>query len=196
MAISKFSTLTEMKDYVRKNKLNKDEIRLNMKKSVMLAALDKGGHIHTGPRGSKKAPKDLSTKGGLPVKKTAPVKKDEPLTKEQYNKLVKGSAADLTPALRKKMTDYQQKQIKGAKANAYNKPFLIVNDREIWVDNKYIMKLGDQMENRDSKILGYFTKNDLWGKYNKYKYPKDPPQKKGLKFTEKDEGSLDLSKFK
>ena len=64
MPISKFSTLTEMKDYVRKNKLNKGEIRLNMKKSVMLAALDKGGHIHTGPRNSdapkKTTPSDKS----------------------------------------------------------------------------------------------------------------------------------------
>ena len=64
MPISKFSTLTEMKDYVRKNKLNKGEIRLNMKKSVMLEALDKGGHIHTGPRNSdapkKTTPSDKS----------------------------------------------------------------------------------------------------------------------------------------
>jgi len=110
--------------------------------------------------------------------------------------LVKGSPGDLTPALRKLMMEYRQKQIKGPKTNAYNKPFLIVNGREIWVDNKYIMKLGDQMGNEEHKILGYFTKNALWEKYNKYKYPKDPPVKKGLKFTEKDEGSLDLSKEK
>ena len=71
MTISKFSTLTEMKDYVRKNNLNKKtEIRLNMKKSVMLGLLDKGGHIHTGPRGSKAPVKKA------PVKK-APVKKDD-----------------------------------------------------------------------------------------------------------------------
>ncbi len=67
MPISKFSTLTEMKDYVRKNKLNKGEIKLSMKKSVMLAALDKGGHIHTGARGAD-APKKKAT----PVKKTTP----------------------------------------------------------------------------------------------------------------------------
>ena len=67
MPISKFSTLTEMKDYVRKNKLNKGEIKLSMKKSVMLAALDKGGHIHTGAR-SADAPKKKAT----PVKKTTP----------------------------------------------------------------------------------------------------------------------------
>ena len=71
MPISKFSTLTEMKDYVRKNNLNKGNIRLNMKKSVMLGLLDKGGHIHTGPRGSK-----------APVKK-APVKKT-PMDKDLF----------------------------------------------------------------------------------------------------------------
>jgi hypothetical protein len=69
MPISKFSTLTEMKDYVRKHNLNKGEIRLNMKKSVMLGLLDKGGHIHTGPR-SADAPKKKA-----PVKKT-PMDKD------------------------------------------------------------------------------------------------------------------------
>jgi len=166
-------TVKQMKDYIRTNSLNK-KIKLTQKKADLVAGLKNEGHWE----------------GSSPVKKASPKKAAPTLTKEQYLKLVKGSASLLTPALRKQMMDYQQKQIKGPKTNAYNKPFLIVNGREIWVDNKYIMKLGDQMENRDSKILGYFTKNDLWAKYNKYKYPEDPPEKKGLKFTHKDEGSL------
>ena len=84
MPISKFSTLTEMKDYVRKNKLNKGEIRLNMKKSVMLGLLDKGGHIHTGARGSKKAPVKKEPVKKAPVKKV-PVKK-APVKKEPVKK--------------------------------------------------------------------------------------------------------------
>ena len=86
MPISKFSTLTEMKDYVRKNNLNKGEIRLNMKKSVMLGLLDKGGHIHTGPRDSKapvkKAPVKKAPVKKAPVKK-APVKKT-PMDKDLF----------------------------------------------------------------------------------------------------------------
>ena len=48
--LSKFASLSEMKDYVRKNKLNKASIKLGMKKSDMLAALDKLGHIHSGSK--------------------------------------------------------------------------------------------------------------------------------------------------
>ncbi len=84
MPISKFSTLTEMKDYVRKNKLNKGEIKLSMKKSVMLAALDKGGHIHTGARGAD-APKKT------PVKKATPKKTTKSSKKEEWEKLKKMS---------------------------------------------------------------------------------------------------------
>ena len=175
-------TVAQMKDYIINHSLNK-KIRLTQKKADLISALKNEGHWEGG-----------SAKKATPKKATP--KKATPLTKEQYLKLVKGSPGDLTPALRKLMMEYRQKQIKGPKTNAYNKPFLIVNGREIWVDNKYIMKLGDQMGNEEHKILGYFTKNDLWAKYNKYKYPKDPPVKKGLKFTEKDEGSLDLSKEK
>ena len=55
--LSKFASLSEMKDYVRKNKLNKSSIKLGMKKADMLSALDKLGHIHSGPRETvKKAP--------------------------------------------------------------------------------------------------------------------------------------------
>ena len=78
MPISKFSTLTEMKDYVRKNNLNKGDIRLNMKKSVMLAALDKGGHIHTGARGAD-----------APKKKATPKKATKLSKKEEWEKLKK-----------------------------------------------------------------------------------------------------------
>ena len=159
----------------------------------MIAGLKKHGHWE----GSKQATPIKKATPKKAVKKKTPKKEtpvDEPLTEEQYNKLLKGSLANLTPAIRKQMTDYRGKQIKGAKENAYNKPFLIVNDREIWVDNKYIMKLGDQLVDTDSKILGWFSKNDLWAKYNKYKYPKDPPAKKGLKWSHKDEGSIDLPK--
>ena len=136
-----------------------------------------------------------SFKSSTPVKAKTPAK-DEPLTKEQYEKLLKGSPGDLTEANRRQIMDYKENQIKGAKTSAYNKPFLIVNGREIWVDNKYIMSLGDQMVERTSKILGWFTKDDLWAQYNKHKYPKNPPEKKGLKWTEKEEGSIDLRKGK
>ena len=68
MPISKFSTLTELKDYVRKNKLNKGDIRLNMKKSVMLGLLDKGGHIHTGARGADAPKKKATPKKATPKK--------------------------------------------------------------------------------------------------------------------------------
>tara|TARA_R110000787_G_scaffold110822_2_gene219654 strand:+ start:173 stop:1243 length:1071 start_codon:yes stop_codon:yes gene_type:complete len=134
-----------------------------------------------------------SFKSSTPVKAKTPAK-DEPLTKEQYEKLIRGSPSDLTEANRRQIMDYKENQIKGAKISAYNKPFLIVNGREIWVDNKYIMTLGNQMVERNSKILGWFTKDDLWAKYNKFQYPEDPPEKKGLKYTAKEEGSIDLAK--
>ena len=68
MPISKHSTLNEMKEYVRKNKLNKSSsIKLGMKKSVMLGELDKLGHIHTGARGSdKKSPQKKTPKSNTP----------------------------------------------------------------------------------------------------------------------------------
>jgi len=49
-SISKHSTLKEMKEFVRKHKLNHPSIKLGMKKAEMLAALDKLGHINKGPR--------------------------------------------------------------------------------------------------------------------------------------------------
>ena len=83
MPISKHSTLPEMKDYIRKNKL---KIKLTQKKADILAELDKGGHIHrgqkTGTITSKNMPKttpsqvkiDASKKPSLNTKKIEPKK--------------------------------------------------------------------------------------------------------------------------
>jgi hypothetical protein len=90
MPISKHSTLPEMKDYIRKNKL---KIKLTQKKADILAALDKGGHIHkgqkTGTITSKNMPKTtpsqikMSVKPSLNTKKIEPRKK-EPITIDKY----------------------------------------------------------------------------------------------------------------
>ena len=66
MPISKHSTLVEMKDYIRKHPQIK--IKLGQKKSLLLAALDKEGHIHTGPRGSSAPTKGASPKKATPKK--------------------------------------------------------------------------------------------------------------------------------
>ena len=104
--LSKFASLSEMKDYVRKNKLNKASITLSMKKSDMLAALDKLGHIHSGPRGTSsassakaKSPPKSAPKAKTPVKakkesKANKIRITKKVSLEDFNKnLEKNKAA-------------------------------------------------------------------------------------------------------
>lgn len=70
-SISKHSTLVEMKAFVRKHKLNHPSIKLGMKKSEMLAALDNLGHINTDPR-PKPAPKTKTAPKAKPASKAKP----------------------------------------------------------------------------------------------------------------------------
>lgn len=83
MPISKHSTLPEMKDYIRKNKL---KIKLTQKKADILAELDKGGHIHKGQRTgtitSKNMPKTTPSQIKMSVKPSLNTKKIEPKTKK------------------------------------------------------------------------------------------------------------------
>ena len=55
------STLKEMKDYIRKNKLNKAEVKLSMRKSEMVSALKKMGHWDVKNDGAKKTPAPKKT---------------------------------------------------------------------------------------------------------------------------------------
>lgn len=50
------STMKEMKDYIRKNKLNKAEVKLTMRKPEMVKALKKMGHWDTKNDETKKKP--------------------------------------------------------------------------------------------------------------------------------------------
>ena len=134
MPISKFSTLNEMKDYVRKNKLNKTEIRLNMKKSVMLGLLDKGGHIHTGPRGSK-----------APVKK-APVKKDD----DELN----STNVNLKEKVRKKIMSFKGKELE--KLLNFNEDALKKIDSEYYGSNNWITL--DGVKKTKSKMIKYIDR--------------------------------------
>ena len=65
------STMKEMKDYIRKNKLNKAEVKLTMRKPEMVSALKKMGHWDVKNDGAKKTPAPKKT----PVTKPAPKKK-------------------------------------------------------------------------------------------------------------------------
>lgn len=89
------STLKEMKDYIRKNKLNKAEVKLTMRKSEMVSALKKMGHWDNKNDGSttkqkvtKKqsdtARKNLKKIISKPAPKTAPKKKPAPKKKKYY----------------------------------------------------------------------------------------------------------------
>ena len=69
MPISKSSTLSEMKDYVRKNKLNPG-IKLSLKKADMITALDKGGYF-----GKKAKPSYPPIPPNVKGKKIKPVAK-------------------------------------------------------------------------------------------------------------------------
>jgi hypothetical protein len=63
------STLTEMKEYIRKNKLNHPDVKLGMKKSDMIAGLKKAGHWDSSVEKMKKSkPKKAPKK--TPPKKT------------------------------------------------------------------------------------------------------------------------------
>ena len=134
MPISKFSTLNEMKDYVRKNKLNKGEIKLSMKKSVMLAALDKGGHIHTGAKGSK-----------APVKK-APVKKDD----DELN----STNVNLKEKVRKKIMSFKGKELE--KLLNFNEDALKKIDSEYYGSNNWITL--DGVKKTKSKMIKYIDR--------------------------------------
>jgi DNA-directed RNA polymerase beta' subunit len=89
MPISKHSTLVEMKDYIRKHPQIK--IKLGQKKSLLLAALDKEGHIHTGPRGSSAPTKGASPKKATPKKATPTPKKATPTPKKATPKKAGGN---------------------------------------------------------------------------------------------------------
>ena len=158
MPISKFSTLNEMKDYVRKNKLNKGEIKLSMKKSVMLGLLDKGGHIHTGPRGSK-----------APVKK-APVKKDDDkdlfmnalnimsqVAKSKNKKTEKDVDKDVVLSkkkLRKKIMSFKGKELE--KLLNFNEDALKKIDSEYYGSNNWITL--DGVKKTKSKMIKYIDR--------------------------------------
>jgi len=53
-------TLAQLKDYVRKNKLNKPEVKLSMNKAQLTAGLKKHGHWESGT--AKGGPKSLRAK--------------------------------------------------------------------------------------------------------------------------------------
>ena len=59
--ISKHSTLTDMKAFIRKHKLNHPTIKLSLRKAEMTSVLDKLGHLNSDPKPKKeKAKKEKS----------------------------------------------------------------------------------------------------------------------------------------
>lgn len=69
--ISKHSTLTDMKAFIRKHKLNHPSIKLSLKKAEMTSVLDKLGHLNSDPKPKKeKAKKEKSKPTPSQIKKS------------------------------------------------------------------------------------------------------------------------------
>ena len=100
------STLKEMKDYIRKNKLNKAEVKLTMRKPQMVSALTKMGHWDVKNDESKKKPAK---------KKSSPFLKSNRITKNLDELL----AINKTPEEKRKIHEKQQGMIKSVLPKNY-----------------------------------------------------------------------------
>ena len=68
---------------------------------------------------------------------------------------------------------------KPKKVNIQNMDFVFIetsfSDSLIWVDDKYIMRKGDQLYDEARPILGYYTNKKEWNSTNKYNLKISPP---------------------
>jgi len=203
-------TVKQMKDYIRSKKLNHPDVKLSMKKADMIAGLKKAGHWEEKPKEKakpkkpvKKSAKKLSTLeakkllgGDLPKENYGgQSQKSKPKAKSKTPKKTTGfSGASYMAALQKAKSKTKAKAKPKAKAknkteeNAYDKNFVYIatifsDSSLIWVDNKYIMKKGNQLDNTPKPIIGYYTNTPLWKKLGYFNYGKNKnPAKNKIAF--------------
>jgi hypothetical protein len=147
---------------------------LGMKKAEMVAGLKTSGHWEEVGKVKKARVKKA-------VVKKAPVKK----------KAVKKAVKKATPKkpTPKKPTPKKPtlKEIKAKNLNFVFVSTLFSESSLIWVDNKYIMKKGDQLVDKASQVIGYYTDTPLWNKLAYYNYGKGDPPINGKHLTNKNE---------
>jgi len=130
------STVKEMKDYIRKNKLNQPKVKLGMRKAEMIAALKKIGHFEDSE--TTTTPKKVEKK----VEKKEEPKKKEGVDFSKIKKILRESDYNTgvrsfnSNNFRKKMTVVKGKLRVGTYENDVNK--LIKDTNKLFKSNKLI----------------------------------------------------------
>ena len=149
--ISKHSTLTDMKAFIRKHKLNHPTIKLSLKKAEMASVLDKLGHLNSDPK---------------PKKEKAKKEKSKPKFKIDQSKQPKTTPSQIKMSYKPKLNT---KVIKPAKIKSQMMDILMNLDIDV------SSKIGDAVKIR--KLLQSLSRDQVATVYRKIYKQRNPGYK-------------------